>query len=61
MIIPYQLWMLQRLEAEVVSAPLSSLQELGCEQLLKLPELLRGCRLRKVSRFLVADQMHSKL
>ena len=49
MIVPYQLWMLQRLAKDL---PLcgSSLQDLGAQQLLKLPELLRGCRLRKESR-----------
>jgi len=51
MVVPYHIWMLQRLEATLETAPASE-ELLSCLsgglELLKLPDLLHGCRVQKV-------------
>ena len=51
MVIPYQVWMLQRLEdcmrPPVAVSVLRMLERVGGTEMLRLSELLDGCRLRK--------------
>lgn len=50
MVVPYQVWMMQRLETAVQADVKTLLERLGQHgnELLELPKLLEGCRVQKV-------------